>query len=110
MTLRTQFLVAAALPLLLAGCFPRVGPAPGPLTAADLQAAQARDAAATPEALEQGRQLFLDHCDKCHGYAALAPIPEDKWRTTVPRMGQKAKISSAQAKLVLDFVLAARPR
>ena len=101
-------LLTLVLTLALAGCMPKVGAAPGPLANETLEIAKAKWTDATPEALEQGRQLFLKHCNQCHGYPDLVAFPEAKWPATAKRMATKEKLSDADGELVARFVVALR--
>ena len=113
MSARSSAVISAVVSAatLLAGCYPKVGPAPGPVTPVALAAAQARDATLTAETVEQGRQVFLEHCDKCHGYAALEAVREAEWPSIVTRMSSRAGIKKPEEqKALLAFVLAARTK
>jgi mono/diheme cytochrome c family protein len=101
-------LLAAALAIAFAGCFPKTGAAPGPLANETVAVAKTRWADSTPEALEQGRQLFLKHCGECHGFPDVVAFPEDKWPAAAKRMGAKSKLSDADTELMTHFVLAWR--
>ena len=63
---------------------------------------------ATPESLENGRQLFLAKCNKCHGYPAIEKVAPDEWPSIMERMGHKAHLSAPDQDLVLRFVLTER--
>lgn len=101
-------LLAAAAAAGLAGCFPKVGAAPGPLAAVSLPLAQSRYENVSMESLEQGRQLFLKSCKDCHGYPDLLAYPEEKWPAAATKMAQKANLSAAEAELLTRFVVVAR--
>ena len=94
--------------LALAGCYPKVGAAPGPVANETLEIARAKWADATPETVELGRQAFLKHCNACHGYPDLVALPEAKWPGTAKRMASKAKLSGEDAEHLTRFVLALR--
>lgn len=106
--MRKQPLGAVILSVALAACGPRAGATPGPLTAAAAEAARARWADASPESLERGRQLFLLNCHRCHEYPDRPTYEVDEWPSIIQRMGRKAHLSDADARLVLRFVLADR--
>ncbi len=93
-------------PVLLLACRPAAAPAPAPLSPAALSAANARWPDASAESFENGRQLFLTHCNRCHGYPDVSKVDEDDWPSIVQRMGRKAHLDDAQKELVLRFILA----
>ena len=101
-------LLAFALTLALSGCYPKVGAAPGPLASETMEIAKVKWADATPEALEQGRQAFLNHCSKCHGYPDVVAFPETKWPATAKRMASKSRLAEPEAENMTRFVLALR--
>jgi mono/diheme cytochrome c family protein len=92
-----------------AGCgFPKSAAAPGPVTPAETSAATARWPDATQASLEQGRSLFLAHCNACHSYPDVTAVPDERWPGILDKMGQNAKLDAEQTKLVLRFIQAAR--
>ena len=106
---RTVAVLLLALALVaLAGCFPKVGEAPGPVANETMEIAKAKWADATPEAVEQGRQAFLNHCSKCHGYPDVVAFPEAKWPATAKRMASKASLSAQDGENMTRFVVALR--
>jgi hypothetical protein len=92
----------------LGACYPKAGPAPGPLTPASLAAAQSRWPSTTAASLESGRKVFLDHCNKCHDYPDVTAFSEDKLGSVVPKMGKKAHLTQEETDQVLTFVLVLR--
>src|SRR5262245_36672151 len=103
-----QWIPAALACLFLTACFPKAGTVPGPLSAAAIERAQATWPGTSAEALEQGRQLFLNHCDSCHSYPDRAAYKEAEWPDIARRMGHKADLKEAESELVLRFILANR--
>ena len=91
-----------------AGCFPKTSAAPGPLASQAMESAKGRYADATPEDLENGRQLFVASCGGCHGHPDLAGYPEQKWPATAKRMAVKAGLKDAEAELLTRYVMVAR--
>lgn len=89
-------------------CGPRAGAAPGPLSMASAELARSRWPDASAESLEQGRQLFLTNCHRCHSYPDRTAYTAGEWPSLVRRMGRKAHLSDAEAMLVLRFVLTDR--
>jgi cytochrome c5 len=92
----------------LAGCGPKTGPIPGPVTPQQAQAAQVRWPEVTPTAAARGRELFEANCNRCHGYPDVRAQSEEEWPKIVKRMGEKAKLSTEESHQVLSFILAAR--
>ena len=105
---RSRFAGLAIAGLFLACGLPKPGEAPGPLSANAVAAAGDRWSDADAASLEEGRQLFLDHCGDCHAYPALGEVDEDDWSEIVARMGDKASLSGSEADLLLQFILVAR--
>lgn len=103
-----QWAVSLVACLFLAACFPKAGTVPGPLSSEALQSAQSRWPSTSTEELEQGRQLFLTHCDGCHSYPDRAAYSEAEWPGLARRMGKKARLAEAESELVLRFILANR--
>jgi hypothetical protein len=91
-----------------AGCYPKAGAAPPPLSAESAAHASARWAGATPNRLAAGHDLFLAKCNGCHDYPDLTAIPEEKLPRIVERMGGKIHLDAEQHDAVLNFVLASR--
>jgi mono/diheme cytochrome c family protein len=108
MLVNRQWLPSLLACLFLSACFPKAGTVPGPLSAAALESAQARWPGTSAEELEQGRQLFLNHCDSCHSLPDRAAYSEAEWPGLVRRMGKKADLKEAERELVLRFILANR--
>ena len=94
--------------LFLSACFPKAGTVPGPLSLTAIEGAQAKWPGTSAEELEQGRQLFLNHCNACHSYPDRAAYSEAEWPRLARRMGKKADLQEAESELVLRFILANR--
>jgi mono/diheme cytochrome c family protein len=60
--------------------------------------------------LEEGRQLYATSCTHCHGPARIDKHGTDeKWAQKIlPTMCEKAKLTSAQAEALTQYVLTAR--
>ena len=94
---------------LASGCgYPKAGPAPGPITPAEVTLAASKWPAATETSLSEGRDLFIARCNGCHDYADLKKIPEGQWPEIMKRMGKNAKLDAKQTEAVLEFVLVAQ--
>jgi mono/diheme cytochrome c family protein len=50
--------------------------------------------------LDQGKALFTQNCQQCHGLKDPKGRSEEKWRSVVPRMA--AKVNKKAGKTVLD--------
>jgi mono/diheme cytochrome c family protein len=50
--------------------------------------------------LDQGKALFTQNCQQCHGLKDPKGRSEEKWRSIVPRMA--AKVNKKAGKTVLD--------
>lgn len=94
---------------LAAGCgYPKSGPAPGPITPAEVTLAASKWPSATESSLAEGRDLFIARCNGCHAYADLKKISEGEWPEIMKRMGKNAKLDAKQTEAVLEFVLVAQ--
>lgn len=94
--------------LFLSACFPKAGTVPGPLSMAAIESAQAKWPGTSAEELEQGRQLFLNHCNTCHSYPDRTAYSEADWPGLTRKMGKKADLKEAESELLLRFILANR--
>lgn len=108
MHMNRQWAVSLVACLFLAACFPKAGTVPGPLSSGAIASAQSRWPNTSAEELEQGRQLFLNHCNTCHSYPDRAAYSEAEWPGLARRMGKKADLKEAESELVLRFILANR--
>jgi hypothetical protein len=94
--------------LFLAGCLPKAGTAPGPLSTMALESAKARWPETTEEEFEKGRQVFLEHCSSCHAYPDRAAYSEKAWPVIARRMGSKVDLPEADTERLIRFILAER--
>jgi mono/diheme cytochrome c family protein len=101
---------AAVAATLLTACFPKTGAVPDPVSAADVSAAMSKWPSATEASLNAGRDLFVGHCNQCHGYPAMTAVSDDKWPETVHAMAKKAHLGAEDEQKVLQFVQTARAR
>jgi mono/diheme cytochrome c family protein len=58
--------------------------------------------------LSAGKKLFLDNCNRCHGYPDLNAKPDEHWPGTIESMAKKADLNKDQETSLLHFVLASR--
>jgi hypothetical protein len=105
-TLSVVLLAAAAFSG--SGCYPTTGPAPGPVSANAVTWASTRWPGVTGDSLSSGRNIFLAHCNACHGYPDVTAISDDRWPGILESMGKKAHLSPVERDEVLHFVLASR--
>ena len=101
-------LIASTIALgssLAAGCFPKSGPAPGPVTPDLLAAAQRRNTTADTKSLEHGRSQYIAACARCHGLPDIAAVKPDNWSKILDRMASKADLDPQSAADVKLFVM-----
>ena len=55
--------------------------------------------------LDQGKAIYVSHCNKCHRYKVPESRDETKWDNIIPKMAKKAKLDSEQESLVLKYVV-----
>jgi hypothetical protein len=94
--------------LLAAACFPRVGPPPTALTEAQVVRAQGQWPDTSAVELEHGRQVFLDHCQDCHGYPDLQFRTAEAWPKSATRMAHKGDVDPRDVDPLIRFILTAR--
>jgi hypothetical protein len=90
------------------GCYPKVAPPPGALSADSVASASRRWPGVTDSSLSHGRDLFVAHCNVCHGYPDVAAISDDRWPGIIEKMAKKAHLNTEDGDAVLHFVLASR--
>jgi cytochrome c5 len=101
-------LLLFALGAAVVGCYPKAGPAPGPVSANGVTSASTRWPGATAASLAAGHDLFLAKCNGCHAYPDLAAVRNEEWQGIVESMGKKSHLDADQRAEVLQFVLAKR--
>ncbi|OQX69132.1 MAG: hypothetical protein B6A08_06560 [Sorangiineae bacterium NIC37A_2] len=94
----------------LGGCvsLPRTAPVPHPPNQEWIGRAESRWPDTSEEELLRGRQLFMERCNECHRHPDVTYLPEQQWPTTMVQMGKYAKLTDAERKAVLRFILTAR--
>ncbi len=75
---------------------------------ADLKTAQSHWPTATAPQLKQGYNIYIDQCTECHRLKKLKKFTEDEWTKTLPKMGRKAHLDSAQYSNVVHYIFAKR--
>jgi hypothetical protein len=104
--LRIALLVAVGL--VMGGCYPKVAPPPGAVSASGAASASTRWPGVTADALAHGREVFLANCNACHGYPDLTAIADDRWPGILEKMAKKANLGPDDRDAILHFVLASR--
>ena len=61
---------------------------------------------ASVESLLIGRTLYTNHCGSCHNLKLPEHFTREHWKTKMPEMQHKAKISDNDTKLITNFLLA----
>ena len=66
----------------------------------------------TLASLNEGKTLFEQNCNKCHGYKSPPSKSEEKWNKIIPRMvakvnkkTKKETINPEQQNLILNYVI-----
>ena len=57
--------------------------------------------------LEQGRDIYINRCTKCHNAVRITRYPMKQWQDKIlPEMILESRLSPAQSKAVTAYVLA----
>jgi mono/diheme cytochrome c family protein len=96
--------MAIAMLVMLAAC---AGQIPRPTPPQARWAAQ-RWPGATPEALEQGRSLYIRKCSGCHTLRVPAVYSQERWPQILDKMQKRAKLSEADKESILHYVLSVK--
>lgn len=59
------------------------------------------------ETLEAGRRTYLESCTHCHRAEPVRDFAAARWPGIIADMGERSKLSAAQQRAVLAYVLAA---
>jgi hypothetical protein len=59
---------------------------------------------ATLAELQQGRDLFVKSCDKCHKLPKIDSRNNESWKKVIGFMAPKAKLNNDQAELIYKYV------
>lgn len=57
--------------------------------------------------LARGRGIYMAHCAQCHERVAPGEIDPEFWRGITPHMAVKAKLTEAEEKQLLHYVMVA---
>ncbi|MFT4549070.1 MAG: mono/diheme cytochrome c family protein [Verrucomicrobiales bacterium] len=55
--------------------------------------------------LAEGKRLYLTRCTSCHAPEPVADYSRSEWREIIPEMAIESKLSAAQERAVLQYVL-----
>ena len=58
----------------------------------------------TEAQMEEGKAIFQEHCNKCHGYHEPETRTLGKWEHVLPRMINKAKLNEEQGGKITAYV------
>ncbi len=61
-------------------------------------------ATATIDELTQGRSLYIDNCEKCHGLYTPESFSSSQWKSVMLQMAPKTRMSAAEVSLVSKYV------
>ena len=55
--------------------------------------------------LQQGHDIFQNHCGKCHKLPKPEKHSKDEWQKILVKMAKKAKLNTEQSDLVYKYVV-----
>jgi hypothetical protein len=58
----------------------------------------------TLDELNQGRSLYIDNCDRCHGLYAPESFNTSQWKSIMNQMAPKTRLTSSEVNLVTKYV------
>jgi hypothetical protein len=61
-------------------------------------------ATATLDELTQGRALYIDNCERCHGLYTPESFSSSQWKSIISQMGPKTRLTTAEISLVSKYV------
>jgi mono/diheme cytochrome c family protein len=61
-------------------------------------------ATATLAELQQGRTLYMNNCNACHGLYSPDDYNSTQWKSIIGNMGQRTAMTSSQILLVTKYV------
>lgn len=60
---------------------------------------------ATLQEMQQGRTLYINNCDNCHGLYSPDNFTASQWKNSImPSMGPKTSMNSTEKSLVTKYV------
>ena len=87
--------------LLFKGC---VAPLMLP-TEQDVVRAQSDGNDVSLETLKKGYSLYQNKCGGCHYLYRPAKFSEEKWKSEMPKMSEKSKITTEEQEIILNYLL-----
>jgi cytochrome c5 len=57
------------------------------------------------ERVAEGRKVYNEHCGKCHKLKDVPSFTQAQWKTIVPDMAKKSKLTLEQEAAVMNYVL-----
>lgn len=58
------------------------------------------------DTLALGKNLYVNHCNSCHGLYNPERFTKEKWAKIIPPMQKKANIDNATTKLISQYIFA----
>jgi len=58
-------------------------------------------------ALEQGREVYITDCTRCHSVEPINRYSVDRWRTIIDRMGPESKLDETRTDMLRNYIIAA---
>ena len=92
--------LSAALIIFIAGC------SKGNTSGSSLYTPTVSDVTATATLidLQQGRTLYMNNCNGCHGLYSPDDYTPGQWKTIISSMGPKTGLPSSDIKLITKYV------
>ena len=59
---------------------------------------------ATLEELTQGRSLYIDNCERCHGLYTPESFNSTNWKSIMNQMAPKTRLTTSEVALVTKYV------
>jgi hypothetical protein len=63
---------------------------------------------ATLEELQQGRDLYINNCGRCHDLYSPDDYTASQWKNIIPSMSPNTRLTTSQVTLVTKFVTRGR--
>lgn len=99
--MKTPQVLTAGLVLVIAGCGPDLTVIP------EVTPAMASEMGVEQQQLQQGRDLYMANCNKCHERVLPAKIDPEYWREILPHMSHNAKLNQTQLEALQTYLIAA---
>ena len=74
-------------------------------TEQDVERAQSDGKNVSLETLKTGHSLYQNKCGGCHYLYRPAKFSEEKWRSEMPEMSEKSKITTEEQEIILNYLL-----